>query len=560
MTGVVVRELWTPRTWARPGTAIRVDVQLAGPAGVGVTVHLALLDLDREGDRVVRRVRFGPDGEATARLRVRLPEAARHGYGLRLTVLDRTGARVARAETAVEAIDGWWEAPRHAALVAFNDPGTTAADVRNLRAWHVTVCQAYDWMWRHYRYLPPDGAIAFTDTLGRLVSLDAVRAGVRAGHRAGIASLAYGSVYGAEREHVDRHPEDRVFDAGGTPLSLGGTFFINDVRPGTEWRRRLLGEYARAVRAIGFDGVHMDTYGPPWSAVAEDGSPIDFAAEYPGLIAEAAARVAAARPGGRVLFNCVEGFPLDAIAPAPAAALYLELWPPDDRYADLVRWVDRAHGLAAGRSVVIAAYALPMRDPASIASPGARAAAFEATLLTTSVIAAAGAFHHALAAADRLLIEGYYPAAIRLRAPEVRALQAAWRFAARHLHLVSDPGAVTIPIHGAGLVDRDGRSIPVSAVPAAGAVWARAIRTSGGDRVVQLVDLLDQTDDRWVAPATAARRRIGWAVRWPGARTPRFASPWSADGGASRLASSADGRFHLPPWRRWALLVDAAGG
>ena len=68
MTGVVVRELWTPRTWARPGTAIRVDVQLAGPAGVGVTVHLALLDLDREVDRVVRRVRFGPDGEATARL------------------------------------------------------------------------------------------------------------------------------------------------------------------------------------------------------------------------------------------------------------------------------------------------------------------------------------------------------------------------------------------------------------------------------------------------------------------------------------------------------------
>lgn len=545
------------RTWARPGEV--VPVRVAVPAG-GARVRLTLLDLDRELSTVARRV---PAEGGTAAFRVRLPGdadgATGRGYGVRAELLDRSGAVLDAAESAVEALEGWWQAPRHAALVAFRDPVATAADMRALRTWHVTVAQAYDWMWRHYRYLPPGGAPEFTDTLGRVVSLDAVRAAVRAGHAAGIATLAYGSVYGAEREHVEAHPEDRVLDADGRPLSLGETFFINDVRPGTPWRARLLDEYATAMRRIGFDGIHMDTYGPPYHGVAVDGSPVDFAAAYPSLIAEGAARVAAARPGGRVLFNCVEGFPLEAVAPAPAAALYLELWPPDERYADLVRWIDRSRAVAAGRAVVIAAYAAAMKDPAAIVEPGARAAAFEASLLTTSVIAAAGAFHHTIAAPDRLLIEGYYPAAIPMRAAERRDLAAAWAFGARYLHLLSDPRAEVVPIDDLALADGSGAAVPVSAIPQVGAVWARATRLPDGTRVVSLVDLGDQADDRWVAPGTVSRVRRGWSVRSTGvaAETVRVASPWSADGAAMAPADRG-GELRLPVWRRWILLVAPA--
>ena len=167
-------------------------------------------------------------------------------------------------------------------------------------------------------------------------------------------------MYGAEREFVDRYPDDRVFDTTGEALSLGGTFFINDVRPGTHWRRTLLSEYERAMRHLPFAGIHMDTYGPPWTAIAADGTPISFRELYPGLIEEAAGRVARIRDG-RVLFNCVEGFPLEDVATAPMSALYLELWPPDDRYRHVVDWIDRAHRVADGRAVVIAAYALALR-------------------------------------------------------------------------------------------------------------------------------------------------------------------------------------------------------
>ena len=93
-----------------------------------------------------------------------------------------------------------------------------------LAHWHVTVVQHYDWMWRHYRYRPPVTPVtSSTHWVGR-VSHDAVRAAIEAGHHIGIASLAYGSVYGAEAEYVDRHPDERVFDETGKPLSLGGVF------------------------------------------------------------------------------------------------------------------------------------------------------------------------------------------------------------------------------------------------------------------------------------------------------------------------------------------------
>jgi len=472
---------------------------------------------------------------------------------MRVTLTWAGGA--AAASSAVEALDGWWESPRHAAVTDFRSPRRTARSVAALLAWHVTVVQDYDWMYRHYRYMPASGD-AFMDALGRRVSHAAVRAGVRAGHRVGIATLAYGSVYGAEREYIDGHPDERVFDTEGHPLSLGETFFINDLRPGRPWRRRLMAEYARACRRFGFDGIHMDSYGPPHTAVAADGTPIDFAALYPGLIDEGARAVASARVGGRVLFNCVEGFPLEQVATAPAAALYLELWPPDVAYGDVVRWVDLARRLGEGRAVVIAAYISALRAEAS--NPGERAGAVEAVLLLTSIIAAAGAYHHVLAEANRVLVEGYYPEARALRHSEVRELQATWVFTARYVHLLSDPGLRQMTLDGVQLFADDGGQIPISASPQAGSVWARAATLSDGTTVLQLIDLLDQTDDRWDAVRQASPSRIGWRLKWPVASAPITMSPWTGAGDALAADAHASGGWSLPRFRRWLVVTAVA--
>lgn len=556
MTSVRIGAFGPHRPFVAPGAVAVVQASLETHTPVAVTLRLVLLDVERVVGETVRRLRL-PAGTTLVTFRPRLPSAPRHGYGLRLEV-GAPGIRV-HAASAIEALAGWWESPRHAALTDFSQPARTARDVAALGAWHVTVTQAYDWMWRHYRYEPPDGARVFRDALDRRVSHDAVQAAVDAGHAAGIATLAYGSVYGAEPEHVAAHPEDRVFDAAGEPLSLGGMFFINDVRPGTPWRCRLLGEYLGACRRFGFDGIHMDTYGPPHEARAADGVELRFADLYPGLIAEAARTLDESRPGTRVLFNCVEGFPLEAVAPTPAAALYLELWPPDDRYADLVRWVDRARGVADGRAVVIAAYVAALRDARAGAD---RAAAMESAVLLTSVLGAAGAYHHVLAAGDRLLVEGYYPAAVRMRAAEARELRAAWRFTARYVHLLSDPGATLIEDPGVELLDARGDSVPISFEPAVGSIWIRATRTSAAADVLQLVDLRDQADDRWTAGRQGPGRVSGLRVRWSGHGQLIAMSPWTKDGDALAAGTSPDGTvpgthaaWVLPPFRRWLTVV-----
>ena len=541
------------RPWSVPGSAVHLELELRSARSTVVRARFELLDLDHVVIQLDRSFRV-PSGPSRRRVSMPLPEGPRHGYGLHVELIWAGGRTT--AVSAVEALDGWWESPRHAAITDFRSPKRTARSVTALRAWHVTVVQDYDWMYRHYQYEPPAGT-NFVDALGRHVSHDAVRFGVRAGHRAGIATLAYGSVYGAEREYVEAHPNERVFDGKGAPLSLGETFYINDLRPGRPWRRRLLSEYSHACGRFGFDGIHMDTYGPPHSGVAADGEAIDFAGLYPGLIEDAATTVASARPDGRVLFNCVEGFPLENVATAPAAALYLELWPPDAAYGDIVRWIDLAKRLGEGRAVVIAAYISSFRTFAD--DPRRRAGAVEAAVLLTSVIAAAGGYHHVIAERNRLLVEGYYPEARPLRPAEARELRSSWVFTARYLHLLSDPRLRPASLDQVELFDAEGRSIPIQSSPQAGSVWARAMALPNGTGVLQLVDLLDQADDRWDALREASPPRVGWRLRWPGAAAPIAMSPWTADGDPSSTVVSEAGHWSLPVFRRWQLLADPAG-
>lgn len=536
------------RHWLAPGGELTIVAELAADQTVNVRLEVSLVDVAEEITTISESIDLGV-GTSTHQWLMPVPAVARHGYGLRLRVV--AGPSIVEASSVVEAIEGWWQSPRHAAMTDYRDAPAAARATRDLATWHVNVVQHYDWMWRHYRYQPPGGGDTFVDALGRTVSHDAVRASVAAGHDCGIASLAYGAVYGAEADYVEQHPDERVFDAGGEPLSLGGVFYINDLRPGSSWRTRLLDEYAAAIDGFAFDGIHMDTYGPPHTAVAADGEAIDFAALYPALIDEAAERVAKTAPGTRVLFNCVDGFPLDAVAPAPVAALYLELWPPDREFADVVRWIEHAKSLAAGRQVVVAAYAAALRDTARVED---RAAAFEASLLLGAVIMASGAYHHTLAEGDRLLVEGYYPAAVPLLEAETTEMRALWRFSARYLHLLSAPDLEHADTAAVRIIGADGRDVRCSSGPAAGSIWLRATRTSDGPRVLHLVDLRGHADAYWDTPKQPSVDQVGLRLFWDGLKAPVAASPWTDAGAAAPLSAEA-GSWVLPTFRRWLTVV-----
>ena len=247
----------------------------------------------------------------------------------------------------------------------------------------------------------------------------------------------------------------------------------------------------------------------------------------------------------------MEGFPLESVARAPSSGLYLELWPPDRSFADVVRWIDRARQLADGRQVVIAAYAVTLKEPESVDD---RAAAFEASLLLGSVIAASGAYHHTIASGDRLLVEGYYPVAAPLQDAEVSEMQALWRFSGRYLHLLSGPDSEPVHPSELRLDDDAGDPVPWSERPEAGMVWVRASRTPEGQIVVHLIDLRAQRDDLWDTPKLPPARSSRLRLSWYALGSPIVASPWADDGDATPLCHD-DGGWILPEFRRWLMVV-----
>ena len=184
-----------------------------------------------------------------------------------------------------------------------------------------------------------------------------------------------------------------------------------------------------------------------------------------------------------------------------------------------------------------------------------RAPAFEATLLLGAVIAAAGAYHHTLAAGDRLLVEGYYPAAVPMAAGEITELRALSRFSARYVHLLSDPGSGVVELAGLELRDRSGAPVVWTSEPRPGAIWARAVRTPENVSVLHLIDLRDQDDVLWTRPKRTPRIREGLAVSWRHASEQALvASPWSRDGSPVAVAGR-DGWLALPAGLRWQMLI-----
>jgi hypothetical protein len=76
-----------------------------------------------------------------------------------------------------------------------------------------------------------------------------------------------------------------------------------------------------------------------------------------------------------------------------------------------------------------------------------------------------------------------------------------------------------------------------------------------GTSVLQLIDLLGQTDDRWDAVRQASPDRVGWRLRWPRAAAPIAMSPWTSAGETVAGVADVSGEWMLPTFRRWIVLT-----
>lgn len=415
----------------------------------------------------------------------------------------------AQARTAFDVVRHWREAPRYAFLSDYY-PRESHQDVQNFfRKFHLNVVQFYDWMERHDAPVPTTPE--FVDPMGRKLVTSAILSRITAMRDIGCASLAYAAVYAALRDYAQAHPNDGLYANDGRQNSLIDLFYLMDITEGSPWREHILSEFARVIE-FGFDGLHLDQYGYPKSALRKDGSVLWMDDAYRSFIT--ACRQRLGEETG-IIFNNVSSYPVHKTHQVEQDAMYVEVWPPMVRYRHLSQIIHEIRiRTEARKSVILAAYLKPFREQRD-ANPDAIA---RSALLVTAVIFASGGYHLVLGESGGMLTEPYYPDYVPMVPSLVAPLRAMYDVLTADGDLLASSDTTDVTWSFAGGTNDAvvvlGSSISVE--PEAGHVWIRVVTTAQG-LLVHLVNLTWLVHDEWNAihdepfsPSPTLDVRIEW--------------------------------------------------
>ena len=468
------------------------------------------------------------------------------GYAVRLEPVDDThGAR-----TAFDVLPSPVTRPRYGFLSEFG-PGRTQeendAAALGLRRLHLTTVQFYDWAYRHADLVGTEEE--FVDICGRTLSHRTTRALIEACQAVGAEAIGYAAVYGVGMDHADDHPERLLYHRDGSRCSLADLLAIGNLDADNPWHDHIIGQFERALAAMPFDGLHLDTYGSPKIAWDHEGRPVDLAEQFPPFLREVRRRL----PEATLFFNNVNDYPTWASTTTPLDTTYIEVWDPHKEYRHLVTLIEAARLSAPGRPVVLAAYLVPYADGST---PGAD---WAARLALATVLSHGG--HHLLCGeGNGVLTHPYYPSFARVGEPTMRLLRDQLDFAVANGDLLHAPEGRTIThSHLSGDENDDlvvEAPVAVAPDPREGSLWVVA-RTSLEGLTLHLIDLSAQTSLEWNRPKEPGRPLEGVSVRvrWAGDRL-LFGSP---DRGPDLvdLDATRDGDYlvaTLPAFTAWGMV------
>jgi dextranase len=353
-----------------------------------------------------------------------------------------------------------------------------------------------------------------------------------------------------------------------------------DISPDSPWTDHIAREFRRVIAEAGFDGLHLDQYGFPKRALrparSGDGGtePVDLAACYPAFINRVKQELLPIRPDVGLIFNNVSAYPVHTTASADQEAVYIEVWPPYERYADLKRLIDRGRELGGGKHVILAAYlhafkeAMP--EPRGPVDEAGVTAAENGALLTMATVLASGGFHLALGEEGAVLTEAYYPDYRPMR-PAFAAEVRRWcDFAVRHSEALHGFDLTDLSMMYTGGINAEIRFFHESAAfhpeGGPGTVWTMVKRGRDG-LVLHLLNLTGVESDRWnegkaarPTPVEGIRCEVA-AETWTAevyAASPDDVSPALRPVPYELEDSTEHGKkivFTLPPLRIWTMVL-----
>ncbi len=475
------------------------------------------------------------------------PPIAPRGYGADIELVDQDGSVRDAASTAFDVLDCWTQAPRYGFLADFT-PGRGNAEetMRTLARFHINGVQFYDWMYRHGQLLPPSAD--FFDPLNRPLSLAAIHALIEAAHRHGIACMPYTTIYAASPEFYRAHPDWALFRSDGQPMDFANGFLIYmNPAEGSPWSRHLLDQFDGVLRALDFDGIHIDQYGDPIAARDATGNVVMLDHAFSRFIDATAERAKAIRAEATVVFNCVGNWPIGTVARSRAGFMYIEVWKPYTHWRDLGRLIVEAQRLS-HKPVVLAAYIDPARE--------------HNVRLADAIIFASGGYHIELGEPGGMLADPYFPKYEHMSDALRSVMRAYYDFAVRYENALA-PGASDLTSHEPGRITVDGVSTDFHETR--DRVWP-IVREGDGFTAISLINLLGLASSEWTEPLPAGPTPLGpstvrvridrriaqvwWAS--PDGRSPH-AKPASTQTGHDARGDYLD--IRLPGLRYWTLIV-----
>jgi dextranase len=427
-----------------------------------------------------------------------------------IEALDDAGALLAEEFTTVSEHQG--ARPVHGFATSFGVAEVSSVVEWN-RALRSTVVQIYDWM---ASYTEPLGSVdGWLDPSHRAVSFQALRtlcAGLREN---GAVAHAYAPIYAVGNEFATEHPEMLMYQSDGSAIRFLDQIVLANPAD-TSWQRHFGETYGAAMDAIGFDGLHVDTYGYPRLAFDVDGNQLDVRAGYESFLTA----LRHARPNDLISFNQVDGVPSAAQLPSAPIFRYCEVWPPNDSWRHFEGLLDRSSGHAGlvgpakGRDAAIRG-SIACYPPVWGAEPSAnrdepaqRADSLRTSLLTEAIVTSIGASALMYGDTMAVLADPYYPKHALLT-PEEGSRVLAWRrFALRCRDLFfsgEDTSWYEIgDENGSVSVVADA---PVKPEPVGGCVFARVAYLD--DVIsVSVVDLTGSESAKWSDPTSRGRVEV----------------------------------------------------
>jgi dextranase len=364
------------------------------------------------------------------------------------------------------------------------DDGSRDEVLAWLRDLRCTVVQVYDWMESYSRALSTSDR--YEDPLGRPIERAALEKLILGIKKAGAVAQAYAPVLAAGKDVAAEHEEWRLFRNDGAPETLGDLLEIMDPGNG-EWQRRWIDNYGAAMNALGFDGLHLDSYGYPRNAKNLHGGDVEMVEGYASFVAA----VREARPHDVLSFNQVNGVPRDFEPPSSPSFRYVEVWPPNDRWRHLEGLLQRSTGRGQRHGDTLAIYP-PVWDVE-------RDSALRTCVLSEAVTTIIGANALIWGDANGALSHPYYVNHQTLTESE-RAVALEWhRFALRTRDLFridTDTSWYELSDENASVtVSWAGESSPE---PVGGSLFARVFR-GDGVIVVSLLDLSGSEKGSWLS-------------------------------------------------------------